>query len=457
MKKIIAIFISLAVFAVCSVSAQTQTAYFMEGSTSRTQLNPAFAPTRGYVNIPVLGGIQFNTTGNLSLGSIFYPRNGSLVPLFDKNVSAHEALSGLRSKNVFATDARINLIGFGAFRGDHKSFWSFELNTRVEAETSIPYNLVEFVKTGAHQLNTGDIAVSAQSYIEAAFGYSFQLTDKIYFGARAKFLVGAGRARMSVDRLDVRLMEDVWSVDAQGSLETSGLYMTPDVRENGTEYYGFDNMNMSYKGPAGYGFAVDLGATYDVLPELQVSLAVNDLGFISWSKGTTSRGQMTKSHSFSGVDIIDGEVSEVEFDFGELEFDKVDPRSKTEMLRASINAGGEYKVWRRKIGLGLLYNCRIWDTRAFHNITASVNFTPIEWFTFTGSYSFLNNRGHGVGFALNACPNWINFFVATDILLGEHTPQFLPVHASSMNVTVGIGVPIGKRSHRSPVYDNYYE
>uniref|UniRef100_UPI003FD73941 DUF5723 family protein n=1 Tax=Alistipes putredinis TaxID=28117 RepID=UPI003FD73941 len=60
----------------------------MEGSTFRSQLNPAFAPLRGYVNIPVLGGVQVNVSGNLSVSDIFYPVNGSLVTLFDKNVSA---------------------------------------------------------------------------------------------------------------------------------------------------------------------------------------------------------------------------------------------------------------------------------------------------------------------------------------------------------------------------------
>ena len=38
------------------VAAQNPTAYFMEGTTFRSQFNPAFAPLRGYVNIPGLGG-----------------------------------------------------------------------------------------------------------------------------------------------------------------------------------------------------------------------------------------------------------------------------------------------------------------------------------------------------------------------------------------------------------------
>lgn len=154
---------------------------------------------------------------------------------------------------------------------------------------------------------------------------------------------------------------------------------------------------------------------------------------------------------FTGVEIIDGEVHDPEFDFGELEFDRVQAsKGKTEMLRTSINLGAEYEVWRHKIGLGLLYNVRVWDVKTFHNLTASVNFHPIPWFTLTTSYSFLNGQGHALGVAINACPSWINFFLATDMLICSHTPQFLPVTSTSMNVTLGIGVPIGRRSHRIP-------
>ena len=87
MKKII--YTLIAAFVACTAVAQTPSAYFMEGSTFRSQLNPAFAPLRGYVNIPVLGGVQVNVSGNLSVSDIFYPVNGSLVTLFDKNVEKY--------------------------------------------------------------------------------------------------------------------------------------------------------------------------------------------------------------------------------------------------------------------------------------------------------------------------------------------------------------------------------
>ena len=258
MKKII--YTLIAAFVACTAVAQTPSAYFMEGSTFRSQLNPAFAPLRGYVNIPVLGGVQVNVSGNLSVSDIFYPVNGSLVTLFDKNVSAAEALGNLRSKNMLGTDARINIVGFGAFRKDHKTFWSFDLNMRVEAEANMPYSLFDFLKNGRNEAVINDIKASTQAYLEAAFSYSFPLTDQIYLGARGKFLVGAGRARTSIDRLDIKLQENSWNIDADGSFEMSGLEMSSMQRPDGSEYYSFNDFDVSsYKGPAGYGFAVDLG------------------------------------------------------------------------------------------------------------------------------------------------------------------------------------------------------
>ena len=67
-----------------------------------------------------------------------------------------------------------------------------------------------------------------------------------------------------------------------------------------------------------------------------------------------------------------------------LKFNQVDGRSTTKMLRAAVNAGLEYEVWRHKIGIGLLYTARVWEYKTMHNITGSVNFHPVRWFTVSG-------------------------------------------------------------------------
>ena len=432
-------------------AAQNPTAYFMEGSTFRSQLNPAFAPLRGYVNIPALGGVQISTGGNLALDNILFPHDGRLVTLLDSSVSAADALSGLKTENLLGLDARINLIGFGAFTKNHKDFWSFDLNVRVNESSYLPYSLFDFLKRGTEG-SIRDIGIAMEAYAEAAFCYSFPLLDdRLYIGVRGKFLAGFARARMQYDRFDVTLSGDRWAVDSEGSLDifAAGAQTTVDPE---TGKFEPGDIDIDPTKPVGYGFAVDLGATYDIRPDLQVSLAVNDLGFISWGKGNAVAGRSADRLEFTGTVVPDDGAPAPDFDLDLLKFEPADARSSTRMLRASINAGLEYELWRHKIGLGLLYTARIWEYETLHNITASVNFHPVRWFTFTGSYSVLDNRGGAVGLGLNLCPSWINFYLATDILTTRHTPQWLPIRQSTMNFTLGIGVPIGRRSHRIAEY-----
>lgn len=444
-------FLGTALLLAAAAAGQNPTSYFMEGSILRSQLNPAFAPKRGYVNVPGLGGVDVNVSGNLSLDRILFPRDGRLVTLLDESVTASEALSGLESMNHIGSDVRVNLIGFGAYTRDGKRFWAFDLTARAIADGAAPYELFDFLKRGT-STSIRDIGVTADSYVEAGLSYSFPLLrDRLYIGVRGKFLLGMARGRLHYDRFDATLDEDRWKVDAEGTFDITSarLDINTQVDSRGDAYFRPDDITLRPTQPTGYGLAVDVGATYDILPDLQASLAVNDLGFIAWGKGHNRTGVSSKELVFTGMEVdASGTKSQPRFDLDVLEFREVDPQSVTRMLHASINAGIEYKLWRRKIGLGLLYTARIWEYRTLHNLTGSVNFQPIGWFTLTGSYSVIDNRGHAVGLALNLCPSWINFFVATDLLLARHTTQFVPIKQNVMNVTLGLGVPLGPRSRR---------
>lgn len=437
-----------------AVWAQDPTSYFMEGSTFRSQMNPAFAPLRGYVNIPILGGIQIGTGGNISLDKILYPVNGELTLLLNGSVPAAVALDGLKSKNSLSTSTSVNVIGFGAFARDHKTFWSFDLNLRADTDTRMPYELFDFLKTG-NSTEIRDIGVSAEAYLEAAFTYSFPLTDKIYLGVRGKFLAGMARTRVNLDRFDASLGIDKWTAQAHGTMEMTGIGAETKILEDGTPAYDLGDFNFDKYTPSGYGFGIDVGVTYDVLPDLQLSASVNDLGAMFWNKGRTQYGRIDEEIEFTGVEITDDDVINPKLDLDDLEFKIADPSGKGTMLCTSFNVGAEYEVWRHKIGLGLLYHGKVYEYRTLHNLTASVNFHPARWVCLTGSYSFVDNRSGAVGLAVNLCPSWINFYLATDVLTGKKTRQWLPVKQSTMNVTFGIGIPIGKRSHRIAEYIDY--
>ena len=444
MKKIYLLLIALSL--TWGLMAQNATSYFMEGSTMRSQWNPAFAPQRGYVNIPLIGGMQVTLQGNLSLDDLLYLQQGRLTTLLDASVSASTALAGLDDMNRMGANISMNLIGFGAYTKNHRNFWAVDVNMRINADVRAPYELFEFFKRGTAG-NFANLGLTAESYIETAFSYSFPITDRLYIGARAKFLVGAARAAFNFDEFDASMGADRWYAHAVGTLEMSGMIPATKRADDGTMVY--DMEDTSIKVPGGYGFGVDIGATYDILDELQLSLSVNDIGLMAWPQKSSATGQIDKSIEFTGVEIdANGNTTTPSFDLDDMEFAVADKTGKSYALRASINAGAEYNFLDRRIGLGLFYSTRFWKYKTQHNLTASANFRPLKWLHASGSFSYLGGDDTAIGLALNICPGFINLFVATDMLLSKKTPQWIPINQSNINVTFGLGVPLGRKGER---------
>ena len=452
MKKLL---YTLAAVLVCTgAAAQNPTLYFMEGVPLRSQMNPALAPQRGYFNIPVLGGLAVTAGGNTSLDHLLFRRDGRLVTLLSPSVSSADALSDLHSKNLVNADIRVNLLGFGAYTANRKHFWSFDLNLRTSVSTQFPYELFHFFKTG-ESAQVRNLGLSSDAYAEAGFNYSFPIGEKFYVGARVKFLVGLARAKSYFTQFNVSLGENEWYAEAVGELEVnSNLLTIPTRQEAGQDgvyrnYYQLDDMEFDAKfKPAGYGAAFDIGATYEPIPNLLVSAAVNDIGFIAWNKASSMHGTVSRRLTFDGAQVDASGVADIDFDLGELKFEQVDEESATRMLHYTMNLGAEYRLWDRRVGFGALYQIHKYDYAALHNLTASVNFQPVRWFGLSGSYSFIDNRASALGLGLNLNPGWINFYVATDVLLTKKSAQWIPIKQGRMNFNLGIGVPMGMRGLR---------
>lgn len=401
MKKLL---YTLAAVLVCTgAAAQNPTLYFMEGVPLRSQMNPALAPQRGYFNIPVLGGLAVTAGGNTSLDHLLFRRDGRLVTLLSPSVSSADALSDLHSKNLVNADIRVNLLGFGAYTANRKHFWSFDLNLRTSVSTQFPYELFHFFKTG-ESAQVRNLGLSSDAYAEAGFNYSFPIGEKFYVGARVKFLVGLARAKSYFTQFNVSLGENEWYAEAVGELEVnSNLLTIPTRQEAGQDgvyrnYYQLDDMEFDAKfKPAGYGAAFDIGATYEPIPNLLVSAAVNDIGFIAWNKASSMHGTVSRRLTFDGAQVDASGVADIDFDLGELKFEQVDEESATRMLHYTMNLGAEYRLWDRRVGFGALYQIHKYDYAALHNLTASVNFQPVRWFGLSGSYSVHRQSGQRAG------------------------------------------------------------
>ncbi len=435
-----------------SASAQSITSYYMPDAIERRNLNVAFAPERGYVSIPFIGSIDFGVNGNMSLSTLLHEDGDDLVSLLDSSVSAADALGNLKEgANFTGFNNRIDLLSFGAYsKKDMKTFWSFDLAMRTSTNFAMPYEFFEFVKTGKAG-DIGDIDLYMESFMDVSYGRSRYINDKLLVGARVKFLVGMASANLNISKFDVKLDGDEWAVDAAGSMEMYGPGISNPDAVIGQEF-DVDDVEMNGFSPAGFGVAIDLGAEYQVTKNLKVSLAANDIGFISWREKCNVSATVAAEQSFTGVEVDgSGNVNDegVEFSFDEMTLNNAESQSSTRFLQANLIAGAEYSFLNELIGVSGLYTMHFWRSKTMHDVVLAANVRPISWFTAAMSYSLVNNSGNAVGLALNFSPSWFNLFLASDILLSKKSAQFIPIDQSTMNISLGLAVPLGKRSHRS--------
>lgn len=278
--------------------------------------------------------------------------------------------------------------------------------------------------------------MSVESYCEVAFSYSRPITERLSLGGRIKGLTGMMNMGMNFDKFEIAKGSNKWIADVKGRFEVSGI--RPKVIhsiQTGDQIYDLENFgedidwDMDFDIPAGYGVGFDLGLT-------------------CWTKKSSAYGAASKTFEFSGFEYGSGNMDIPNFELDDIEFGVDKNKSRLKMLHASFNFGGQYTFLDNRIGLGVFYAMIMQEYRNSHNITVSANFRPLKWFHFTGCYSLMENKTNAVGIGLNICPGFINIFAATDILFGKKAEGLIPIGQSNMNLTFGLGIPVGKRGER---------
>lgn len=463
-RRVICATVLLVAISFFSSAQQLRTSYFMDKSTVRTALNPAFRPERGYVSIPFLGGINASFGSNgISLGDVLYPRNGRLVTFMDQSVPADAFLKNLKTNNQFNTDFSMNIMSAGWYRGN--GFWTIDLNVKGVSNASIPKTLFEFMKKGSGAEGTvydiSDINMYADSYVEAAVGYSRPVNDKLTVGGKLKFLAGAANMDVHFENMHVEMNQNIWKITSTGYMNASLKGLTPDFDVDNKDKEYINGFDYDSPGVAGFGSAIDLGASYKLLDNLTLSASVLDLGFISWGASSTTVGHTDldgEGFTFSGFklpignDNSDNSMSDQFDDMTDditnlFHFRQQESKGRTTMLRSTLNIGAEYSLFDNCLGFGLLSSTRFYTPKAFTELTVSANYRPVNWFAASLSYSMIHSDFKTFGFALNFSPSWINFFLGTDYMLTKVTPQMVPVNSHTANVFFGLSIPLRGRGY----------
>ena len=498
-SKLIGVFF---IMLVCTLSANAQflrTSYFMEGTHYRQQLNPALTPTKGYFNLPVIGAVNA-TVGSTSLG---YQDIIDIIDDGDDFYTKPDFMNRLKDNNKLNVNFSTEILSAGWYKG--KNFWSFNIGLRADIGANLTKNMFTFLnemETVEENWRNSNYDISGQqlninAYTEIGLGLSRQINSRLTVGARVKALLGIGNMELKLNRVarSANLPSDQqinqWSSEsywnsmtpsqaAQAAQElkdkfnnyhanlTVGAELKSSFKglelqeEEGKDYVTDFDFDSGKLGIAGYGFGIDLGASYKILDNLTVSASVLDLGFISWSKSSTKIASANpdpidiKGSTYANMvdpnnpNTVMNAVNQLQndaqgymdrvtngdvLDYDMLQLEVSDAKeSRKSRLASTLVLGAEYGFFNNKLAVGVLSTTRFVQPDALTELTFSANYRPKSWFNVALSYSAIQSAGKSFGLGLKLGP----LFVGTDYM-------FLGKNSNSVNGFVGVSIPLGGR------------
>ena len=447
----------------CSMTAISQglhSGYFVDDLKTRHTMNPAIANDQSYVAIPGLGNLNIKSMGNFGVGDVLFDN-----PLYgitsDKkkttfmNPYITGATDGFKDINRIRVQENISILsaGFKAFNG----YNTVELNVRSDINAKLPFELFAFAANQENRhYDIGEINVAAKSFAELALGHSRQVGDKLRLGGKLKILLGIAEGNADITHVTADLQDaNRWILNAQAEANISMkgfkyVSETKEYKSTGSSYARVKDVDVDGTGIGGFGVGVDLGALYKINEDWEVSAALLDLGFISWSNQMVARndGKPFEFSGFHDIDVNDKtsptgmetqghKYSDQIADFYNLK-DKGDQGGRTTSLSPVFTVGGKYTLPSyRLLSLGLLSTTQL-GKFMWTEARLSANISPLKWLD--GGLSFaVNTYTTSMGWVLNIHPRGYNFFIGMDHLLGKCTKEMIPL---SSNASLSLGMSI---------------
>jgi len=423
LKKILITFIGFLLF--CTVNAQqVNTLYFLENVPVRHTFNPALQPLSGfYLSLPVIGNTQLNVGNNSFVAN-------SLM------LTKPDLLKSIKPTTVLNANADINLLGFG-FR-TRSSYWNFTVTSKTSLKLGLPKDMFRLGINGNvidgnlenNRFDLSSLSLNANSYLEAALGYSRQLNEKWTYGFKLKYLHGLAVANMRFDKFLYTAGIDQWKFNIDGTAN----YAYPDI----------ENFEItSLLKPLGVGGAADVGVVFRPNEKLVFGAAVTDLGMIKWNKSQQNYN-VKLPYTLNGIanltfdELVGGINTNTIFDnlligLKDSLNDTTTQKVFSSSLSPRINLSAEYGFLKNVFSVGLLSSTMIYNKLLFFSLTPSFNIHPVNWMNFSLSYSLLNGRGANVGAGLGLRLGIVNTFVTVD---------YIPLNYAPLATPLAISVPV---------------
>lgn len=467
-------------FAITASAQFLRTSYLQDVPYS-LQLNPAQVPSHGYIN-PILGPLNVTMQTN-----VFGVKD--VTDMFSKDgdyFMSQEFIDKLESENKVNLNLSWDQVSFGWF--DDLNFFSFNIGTRVDAGSILPKSLFEFMRTMNGDINA-DFWKQAQrqnmsggkaamlGYQEIGFGYARKISDKLTVGAKFKVLLGASHLDLEIKELSAETpgidMDKIQAIAAGYNLDWSKLNSQSDIQnldpairneikgqaeikvnatakatmgglewEYATDKYGqesyINDVKMNGFKFSGWGLGLDLGATYEVMDNLEVTGAITDLGFINWGKSNSKivSSNVHKTYDLSNdedlIEFANMVSSKDILNYDMLQMKESDGDGYTTSLYTNLTLGGQYTL-NDKLVFGALYTGHFSKPRTVSELTLSAAYNLSTWANFALSYSMIQSGGKSMGLGLRLGA----LYIGTDYMYFGNS-------SSCLNALIGLSIPLNK-------------
>ena len=459
MKKYRLMILASAALSLLSFGAGAQnleTAHFLDNYLFGYRLNPSVTPyrTSGFFMLGT-GNIGLSTDMNVGLSNFLFHKDGKLVFGLNEAVTYDEFIGPMPEVMNVGVNLSENILSYGRTtkKGKYKTF---EINFVTQDYITAPKELFRALKPqpGVISLETitaKDIALRTSNYVEVAFGRAQRVLPFMGIGYRLKGVIGLANMEMNISSMSFKPNVLTGKLDVTGTGTFTAAANPVNFATSGGEYV-FTQPQRGGLMPAGLGFGVDLGATFYLWQDrIQLGIAAQDLGFISWTKDKL--GTMNYSASYAPDELKGKDAVNKLLRFKKEESDK--SKFKTSMP-THFNASVKFKPIQL-ITLGAVADYAKYNGYSNFGMRFGVALTPFRQLNVAASYG-TSGLGQNIGLAASVRLFGISLHAGIDAFMSKTSegfkavkvsPQFIPITPLTTTMNVGLAVAFGQSKERA--------
>lgn len=316
-KIIYVLFVCLYLFTSSKSFAQKDILYFLREAPQVTQYNPAITPNNNFYITLLLGTTDIGVhTSGFSYHDLIHKH-----PIYSDSLQLdlENFRNRLSDDNFINFNYDMDLFGFGFKAG--KNYFNYDLSLNIDTRLNFSKGIFDLILDGS-SVEGGNIRIldghflELNAYIANAFGYARQINDKLHVGAKVKVLTGLANIHTNDANLEVKF-ENNEKISVHGEIDilTSNIFGDISINSLFTENANAEfimNQNLNQiisQGIQNMGVSFDLGASYRLLDNLELSIsAVDVFSFLNWK---THASQIVNNKPYEEI-VFEGITSSID-------------------------------------------------------------------------------------------------------------------------------------------------